>query len=542
MVCWVLGLLLPWKVLIFLSGYLLFWAFKSTGKRRRFGACFLLVLLWGAFAMGTFSRPLMKVPSTNFIGVTIDCKHYKNNWKVLECLSLEDGQRVVLRGRHGGSIKEGDTLLALDTEFKELPLPSYLGEFNQRSYMAGKGIYYEGFFKNIRVIDAMKESEKQTVLEGLFNIIPEVHRPLMKGMLTGDKSDLSKETKHAFKACGIMHILAVSGMHVGLLSAIPIWLISRLSKRHRRFGIVLKLTTIFGLWCFAWFVGMGPSVVRASIMFSILIFALKKSLIQQFNVLCLTAWFMLVIQPMWLFDIGFQLSFSAVFGILFITPQFQALCIGCNRRLSKLLDAVCISLGAQLTTAPLVLYYFNEFPSYFLLGNLLVVPLLVIGIYLSLLVLILFAFDIRWKFLVGLLEELLDAAMWLSSNIASFPMPFLNGFFLSSSTVVICYVILLWALRRLENKGNIFFLLSRCAVMLLAWSILINIDIVMGMPKSERKDAENIIIHSKNMVLLVTRNHRESDTYLVEKLEEIHSKPCQELQLSKRQWQLLVKD
>ena len=539
MVCWVLGLCLPWQALVVLSGYIFFWVFKSTGSRRRGGAFFLLGLLWCAFVMSELSKPQLVLPSSDFIGVNLDYKEYKNDWKVLECRSLEDGQMVILRGRNRGSIQKGDTLIARHLDFKEPPLPSYLGDFNQRSYLAGKGIYYEAFFNKISKVEGMKKSEQPNILDGLFSVLPEAHRPLIKGMLTGDKSDLSKETKHAFKACGIMHILAVSGMHVGLLSAIPMWLISRLSRRYRRFRMVLQIVTISGIWSFAWFVGMGPSVVRASIMFSLLTFALTKSLIQRFNVLCLTAWFMLVIQPSWLCDIGFQLSFSAVFGIFFIAPQFQSLYYGCNRWLSKILDAVCISLGAQLTTTPLVLYYFHEFPTYFLIGNLLVAPLLIIGIYMSLLVLILFTFGIQWAVLIELLERVLDLAMWLSGSIASFPMTFLKGFFFSSTVVIACYAQVIWTLGKQKKNMTSFYWLSRWVVVLLSWMVLIGVDALVGIPPMERVDADQLILHSDQMTLLVTKSHRESNTYLTNKLEEIHEKPCQVLKLSKRQWRLL---
>lgn len=528
-------------MLSLLSAFLLFWAFKSIGKRRGWGACFLLGLLWSAFAMGHFSKPSPVLPSSDFIGVVNDCKDYKNNWKVLNCISLEDGQAVVLRGRHRGSIQNGDTLIATHLEFKEPPLPSYLGEFNQQAYLAGKGIHFEAFFKTIHTQKAT-EAPTGNQLDRWFSAIPERHRPLVKGMLTGDKSDLSKETKQAFKACGIMHILAVSGMHVGLLSAIPMWLISRISLRRKTWRYLLQLVTITGIWSFAWFVGMGPSVVRASIMFSLLTFALSKSLVQRFNVLCLTAWFMLVIQPNWLYDIGFQLSFSAVFGIFFIAPKFQALYKGCNKWLSKILDAISISLGAQLATTPLVLYYFHEFPSYFLLGNLLVAPLLIIGIYLSLLVLVLFAIGIQWEILTGMLDTILNLAMWLSTQISLLPHTFLKGFFLSSSAVIFCYAFLLWALKRNETRGNTFYSLSRWMVVILSWMVLIGVDAAVGMPMSEQVDDQHLILHSNEMTLLVTKGHRESNTYLSNKLEEIHAKPCKEIQLSRRQWLLLMED
>lgn len=204
------------------------------------------------------------------------------------------------------------------------------------------------------------------------------NRAVVSALTIGDKSELTPEMREAYSAAGTSHVLALSGLHVGILSAILFLLLSPLKKiKYGRFlqsGIVVLI-----LWIFAFVSGLSPSVVRAVTMCSLYLIAsvVVENGLSGLYSLVLTAFVMLCYQPFYLFDISFQLSFLAVLSIILFFPFFNSLVKVSNRVLKYLWSIMAVSLSAQLGTLPLILYYFGSFPTYFLLANLIVSPLAV---------------------------------------------------------------------------------------------------------------------------------------------------------------------
>ena len=178
------------------------------------------------------------------------------------------------------------------------------------------------------------------------------------------------------------------------------------------------IVIITALWGFAFITGLSPSVVRSVIMFSLLALSVLSGRTGiSLNTLALTAFIMLAVHPFWLFDVGFQLSFSAVTAILLIYPRlFRLLPIG-NGVLKKVWALMCVSLAAQIGTAPLVLLYFSRFSTHFLLTNLLVIPLVSVIMYSAVILLVVSPFSqlytwcaVAVKFLIDLLNA---AVRWV---------------------------------------------------------------------------------------------------------------------------------
>ena len=199
--------------------------------------------------------------------------------------------------------------------------------------------------------------------------IGEEELPVLSALTLGYKGDLDKETREAYSVAGIAHVLALSGMHIGI-----IWFLLRWLKG----GLVIPL-----LWAFAFIVGLEPSVVRAVVMCMLMeLGRLSGSKVFSMNTLSITALFMLLYNPFYLFDVGFQLSFVAVASILFFYPLLFAFLSFKNKIFRWMWSVLCVSMAAQLGTAPLVMYYFSNFSVYFLMTNLVasvLVPFIIYG-------------------------------------------------------------------------------------------------------------------------------------------------------------------
>lgn len=201
---------------------------------------------------------------------------------------------------------------------------------------------------------------------------------VLAALTLGDKRSLSEETRAAYTDAGAAHVLALSGLHVGVIYAMLAFMMRGVVRR-RSMRWLRESLIIVVLWAFALMVGMSASVVRAVFMCTLYILARWISRdSSSISVLSLAAFVMLLVHPLYLFDVSFQLSFMAMAAILWLTPYVEAFLR--SRRLPWLLaypiGIVGMSLVAQLGTFPLSLYHFGTFPTYFLLTNLVVIPYL----------------------------------------------------------------------------------------------------------------------------------------------------------------------
>ncbi len=192
---------------------------------------------------------------------------------------------------------------------------------------------------------------------------------ISKALILGDKSDLDQETMNAFSTTGSMHVLAVSGLHIGLILLLfqrIIGLFSRwISKRQ---GIILAIVLI---WVYGGITGASPAVMRAVVMFTILsgsqVFRRQH---HPLNVLGFSAIGLLCFDPWMLFDLGFQLSYAAMFGIFLLYKPIIDAWIPSNKWVRKGWEGTAVGFAATIVTTPLILYHFHQFPNYFALANL----------------------------------------------------------------------------------------------------------------------------------------------------------------------------
>jgi competence protein ComEC len=198
---------------------------------------------------------------------------------------------------------------------------------------------------------------------------------LLMALLFGEKTELSKEISTNYTQAGIIHVLAISGLHIALIYGIILWLTKPL-LRVKKGKLYIFLISLWILWLYAILAGFSASIVRAAVMFSVV--ALAKILNRQANIynsLAVSALLLLVYNPNYLFDVGFQLSFAAVLSIVIFQPLVRKFSYSKHLVILKIKELLLISLVAQIGVLPLILYYFGQFPLLFLLANLIAIPL-----------------------------------------------------------------------------------------------------------------------------------------------------------------------
>jgi competence protein ComEC len=284
-----------------------------------------------------------------------------------------------------------DNQILLKTTLKPIPRPLNPGQFNYSKYMETLGIYDQIQFKNRRIL--MKTVGSITLkgqAEGLRNYLLEKlkqtslgfdERAIIQALVLGQKKDINKDLYSSYAKAGAVHILAVSGLHVGILYFI-LTLILSFTNRLKWGNFIQSFLIIFCLWFFAFVTGLSPSVTRAVTMFSI--FAIAKNINREsstINNLFLSFFLLILINPLWLFHVGFQLSYLAVFSIIVVQPKLSRY-YRPRFYIDKLFWGIfTVSIAAQLGVLPLSIYYFHQFPGLFFITNLVVLP--VIGILLG---------------------------------------------------------------------------------------------------------------------------------------------------------------
>ncbi len=273
---------------------------------------------------------------------------------------------------------EGD-IIFLKTNFQEIENARNPGEFDAKGYWNNKSIRKMAFIgesefryidhKDIPEITAFFKSIRYNLTASLTANLGEDQAGIAKALLLGDKSTLSMETKKSFGNAGAMHVLAVSGLHVGIIMYLLLFVLSKFSRFISRRNAVLICVIL--VWIYAGVTGFSPSVMRAAFMFSVLMLGQVWSKNgNSVNTLFFSAFVLLLINPLLIYDIGFQLSYLAVLGILLMYERVCSLLLIKNKWLNKIWEGTAIGISAQTLTVPLSLYYFHQFPNYFMLSNL----------------------------------------------------------------------------------------------------------------------------------------------------------------------------
>ena len=216
---------------------------------------------------------------------------------------------------------------------------------------------------------------------------------VVNALILGQQQDISKEILKDYQYAGAIHILSVSGLHVGFILLFISFLLKPLPKN--KLGNSIRLfTIIICLWGFAILAGLSPSVIRSVTMFSFVAMGLHlKRSTNIFHTLLVSMFLILFFQPSFLFDVGFQLSYLSLFFILWLQPLISNLWMPKNKIATYFWDILTVSFAAQIGAFPLSIYYFHQFPGLFFITNLIIIPFLILIMGLGVLVMVMAAFN-----------------------------------------------------------------------------------------------------------------------------------------------------
>lgn len=290
-------------------------------------------------------------------------------------------------------LKYGDQLF-INANLNDIPPPQNPGEFNYKRFLQFHNVYNQAYIKNADWVYCgenkgnylLKKSYK--LRNNLLEILTEnnlygLEFAVGSALLLGYVDKLDADIISAYASTGALHILSVSGLHVAIIYIVFNWLLSFL-LRFKYGNIIRAIILILLLWSYATLTGLSPSVLRAATMFSFIIIA--KAYFRNtniYNTLAASAFLLLLFNPYFIMDVGFQLSYIAVIGIIYIQPKIYDWFELDNWLLDQIWKITSVSIAAQIATFPLGFYYFNQFPNYFLFSNLIVIPISTAIIYLG---------------------------------------------------------------------------------------------------------------------------------------------------------------
>lgn len=350
-------------------------------------------------AEGYIARVTMKPEFTkNYYKLVLDIEALSSNQR----LQIVSGKCICYIQKRGTNEpvllpRFGDVLSFYKKPFV-IKSPQNPGEFNYKDHLENQGIFHsvwlksgdyriiagnEGFVNEHLNAVLLKQEIKSfayTIRSRLLKIISSSEisgdeYAIAAALLTGYDEKIEPELMDSYSAAGVIHILSVSGLHVGIIFLLADF-VFRLFRRWHKFPLIRPVAIITIVWLYATVTGMASPVVRASIMFTFITLGTTfRRHNNGINLLAAAAFLILVFDPRALFNIGFQLSFSAVGGILLFQPVLKKLWNPVNPILIHVRDLLTISIAAQIFTTPFVLYYFHRFPVYFLLSNIVAIPL-----------------------------------------------------------------------------------------------------------------------------------------------------------------------
>lgn len=356
------------------------------------------------------------------------------------------------------------------------------GAFNYERYGAFQQTFYTVYLKPNDWI-LLKEKSINPVKRLIFSIQSYVLNVLQKNiqgdknvlgiaeaLLIGYKEDLDKDLVQAYSNAGVVHIIAISGLHLGLIYVMLVWIFNRLPwiKKQK----LLKVILILGcLWLFSLLTGASASVLRSAVMFTCIM--IGKNYFKQtsiYNSLAASAFILLCYDPYFLWDVGFQLSYLAIIGIVFLQKPIGNLLYFKTSWLNKIWNMLAVTLAAQLITFPICIYYFHQFPNFFFITNLIAVPLSTLILFAEI-----FLVAFSWISVVGMLiGKITGWLVWLMNFIIqscnSLPYSLTDNIYANIFTTWLLYFFVIGSCTWLIKKNKNYFRLA--IVSLFAFTVL----------------------------------------------------------------------
>ncbi len=484
---WLYAFLLPAIALL----YLVLW---KAGYYRDLAAGLLFNLFFclsGILFSLDQNKPVLTLPGERYMATLLERPFEKNNSHRAEAILTH--------------IRQGDSLLAVKERlliyFGESERIGCLGpgsrivfgktpeiirnkgnpfEFDYKKYINRKAIFRQVFLGPEFWNDAGSDSRFMILITAektrdylldiyVRNGLEGSELEILSALTLGYRKSIDPDIRQVFSVTGATHILAVSGLHVGIVYLVFSLLFGFL-KKGKMTRYLFLILSVSSLWFYAFITGLSPSVQRAALMFTVI--AIGENLHRPsniYNTLSASAFILLVFNPNLLFDVGFQLSYAAVLGIVYFQPLLASLYHPKIRLVSYLWGLLTVSVAAQLTTFPLSVTYFHQFPVYFWMSNLIVIPAAFLFIVMGILILVTSPFAAISGFIATVAAFLVREVYFLLQQIGSLPGSLVSGIRFSSSIAVTSIFLLLFLLFFIETKRKGYFFLAFSCILVFVW-------------------------------------------------------------------------
>jgi len=533
--------LIPHAIIIFGSIVLLYSSFIFLGKKQLgrklptfFGLlAFLILFLFGYCLTGIRTAARQKnhlihqKAITSYEGKIVSAVQEKTkSWKaVLEVNRIyQDSTWQSVSGKVILYFSKKDTSLHLPHygdrlvihgSPQQISAPNNPNEFNYQRYLAFRQIHHQHFLNKKDFIQIGHQPDNQIFklslsiqqkADQLFKTYIRHERAysIVTALILGVKDHLDQDTKAAYASAGAMHVLAVSGLHVGILLQVLTILLGKLKKIRWGNGL-FTIVLLLALWLYAFLTGLSPSVLRAVTMFSFVI--VGKALNRRtniYNTLALSAFVLLCWNPYLIMEVGFQLSYIAVVGIVYLSPKMMMLWQVKHWLKRQVWEITCVSIAAQIATFPIGLLYFHQFPTYFWLSNLVVIYAATFILYLGLALLFVGSWFTWFAAIIGsILQFLVNSLNEVVFYIQNLPHALIDEIDLELTDILLIYSLILLLILFIRLRKLKYLAIATCSLLMLT-----SLQLVESHEQNHQKKL--IVYHTKGHSNICFINGRSS--------------------------------
>ncbi|WP_413668815.1 ComEC/Rec2 family competence protein [Mucilaginibacter sp. Mucisp86] len=390
---------------------------------------------------------------------------------------------ITIKDSAAMQLNYGDELL-IPGKYSPIDPPFNPAEFNYKKYLAHQNIYYQEFLYpgqyrlvqsntgNLFIANAL--ALRRQMIQKLKQ---QLHDPnaiaVASTLILGYKADLSEDVLQAYSKTGTIHVLSVSGAHVAIIWALLTFMLGFLNRvKHGR--LIKAIIIIPVIWYYAMLTGFSPAVCRAAVMISTVIVGKTYSrYINNLNILAVSAFILLLYNPLLITDVGFQLSYLAVAGLVVLQPVVYTWFTINNKWVDKLWALCSVSIAAQVITFPLSAFYFHQFPVYFLFSNLFIVIPTAVIMYSGIFYLLLPQIPYISTALAWILEKSILLMNYVLAWVEHLPFASINKIWLTATEYLLLYAIIICAFYFLYDRKTWLLRTSIALTLLLAVSISI---------------------------------------------------------------------
>ncbi|MFM8595975.1 MAG: ComEC/Rec2 family competence protein [Flavobacteriales bacterium] len=534
---------------------LFFWLWRLLDRKT--AKLQVLLLLLSFFALGFWhmrwrqnswlKNRAIKFDTAVLGEFTIKAIEQKKNGQLLFGQFASEGRQIIsmqVYSNRSKKLTNTETLL-IRIKPEAISNEKQPGAFDLERFLQFKAVTHQAFLdstqllatrhhsRNINSYEQLLTKQREALRQLFYKYLNGEAADIAVALIIGDRTGVDAQSKAAFQGTGSMHIMAVSGMHIALLLSVLLKGFALVGAWIRRRTAILLLLLL--IWYYALLTGLSAAVLRSVVMFSILLLGqLSGRQVSSLLLLCCAAFLMLLADPLLLFDLGFQLSMMAMWGIFLLYPKINSWFVFRWSYLQTLWEGTALGLAATLSTAPLTLYYFHTFPNYFAVANLFLMSLssfiLIVGMLFPV-----FAFlPALNQGVAFILEKSIDLLLRIMDFFAQLPGALVEGFSFNFFWVLAVWIALyIWSLDALENWRQRTYIF---AIIFLAELSVQRINKYNESAVHWMAQKNMLVIKQKGQLTLFELGQAKNNSYLLQGFRSYYGVPTKKISATKQNY------